>query len=790
VTHPVASVLALAAFLAIAASAAGQDAVTVDATSVVADVSRKPIGINVNFLLDDDANRVAALETLADGLRTAGVKYLRYPGGEKSDGYLWSVPPYAGPVPTLARWATGDYPQNQEWPSYDRTLVQPDGRTFKVAPLDFDEFMEVCREIDCVPTIVVCYDSMYKPAQPGGTAPTRTQLLETARQWVRYANVTRGYDVKYWEIGNESDQQSYNGGATASNYARDLIDFSRVMKAVDPTILIGANGGSESWWRTILTTASGAIDFLAVHSYPSTGWGSYTYYRNNNVNLMGAEQTARYAIDTYAPAADRARLVIASTELNSTDWTGSWPHRNDMGHALVLFDAFGAHLANPKVAFTQLWTTRWLGNDTATTPLLWDALDKNNRLQATGRATAIWGQFLKERLVPSSSTAMVRTYSTYSPSSRRLSVFLINKDTVARSTSVTIKTGSVRFSVDTWSFSGGGPSDLDPAWQHRGQSSTAGNRVTVTLAPVSVTVLDLTPDALVHSVPGTIQAEDFRDGGYKDSSPGNHGGAYRATDVDIQATGDASGGFNVGWIGAGEWLEYTISVARAGNYDLSARIASPYAGKSFRLLLNGQDISGAIAVPNTGDWQRWQTVTRTAIFLPAGTHRATVSAVTDGFNLNWVALTASAGTSPPDPGIIQAEDFDDGAYWDSTAGNLGGAYRATDVDLQAASDTGGGYNVGWIAAGEWLEYTIDVPATGYYDVSARVASPNTGKTFRILIEGTDVTGSLTVPNTGSYQKWQTVTRPRIHLAAGPRRLRAVAITGGFNLNWMSLTVSP
>jgi alpha-L-arabinofuranosidase len=502
VNHRRSSLLALAALLTITATAAAQDRITVDVTSVVADVSRKPIGTNVNFLLDHDANRANAVDRLAQALKKAGVKYLRYPGGEKSDAYLWALPPYTSPTPTLARWAAGEYPRNQEWPSYDRNLVEPDGRTFKTTPLDFDEFMAVCREIACVPTVVVCYDSMYKPAQTGGVAPTRAQLLETAREWVRYANITRGYNVKYWEIGNESYLQHYNGSATASNYARDLIEFSRVMKAVDPTILIGANGESESWWRTILSTASGAIDFLAVHNYPATNWGSYSYYKNNNANLMAHVQTAQRAIASYAPAADRDRLVIASTEINSADWSGAWPHRNDMGHALVLFDLFGAHLANPKVAFTQLWNTRWSGNDTVTTPALWDALDKDNELQATGRALAIWGQFLKEDLVSSSSTAMVRSYTTHSRASRKTSVFLINKDTVARPTTVTVNGSSSGISIETWSFQGNGAGDLYPTWAHQGQRRQAENLIAVTLAPVSVTVLDITAEAPPRKIDG------------------------------------------------------------------------------------------------------------------------------------------------------------------------------------------------------------------------------------------------------------------------------------------------
>jgi len=41
--------------------------------------------------------------------------------------------------------------------------------------------------------------------------------------------------------------------------------------------------------------------------------------------------------------------------------------------------------------------------------------------------------------------------------------------------------------------------------------------------------------------------------------------------------------------------------------------------------------------------------------------------------------------------------------------NVGGQYRPDEgVDIEKTSDTGGGYNVGWISEGEWLEYTIRV----------------------------------------------------------------------------------
>ena len=74
---------------------------------------------------------------------------------------------------------------------------------------------------------------------------------------------------------------------------------------------------------------------------------------------------------------------------------------------------------------------------------------------------------------------------------------------------------------------------------------------------------------------------------------------------------------------------------------------------------------------------------------------------------------------------FQAEDYT--AFADTSAGNTGGAYRSDDVDIEATSDEGGGYNVGWVETGEWLTYaSLNIPANGRYVVRARVASGTGG----------------------------------------------------------------
>lgn len=152
-----------------------------------------------------------------------------------------------------------------------------------------------------------------------------------------------------------------------------------------------------------------------------------------------------------------------------------------------------------------------------------------------------------------------------------------------------------------------------------------------------------------HAIPGTIQFEDFDDGGqdsaYYDTSPGTSVDPavnYRADeDVDIEDCTDTGGGYNLGYTIAGEWLEYTVTVAGAGTYDIDLRVASDGANKTLTLAMDGTTIANDVAVPNTGGWQTWETVTITDVTLVAGTQimRVTIGAE-DYVNMNYIQFTA------------------------------------------------------------------------------------------------------------------------------------------------------
>src|SRR5688500_13628378 len=96
--------------------------------------------------------------------------------------------------------------------------------------------------------------------------------------------------------------------------------------------------------------------------------------------------------------------------------------------------------------------------------------------------------------------------------------------------------------------------------------------------------------AVTLAVPNRIRALDFD--AYSDTTS-QHFGNCGSGPVDAETTNDpGAGGCNIGWTAPDEWLDYTITVATAGKYNFVPRIASANPGKTLRLFLDGQDISG------------------------------------------------------------------------------------------------------------------------------------------------------------------------------------------------------
>ncbi len=152
------------------------------------------------------------------------------------------------------------------------------------------------------------------------------------------------------------------------------------------------------------------------------------------------------------------------------------------------------------------------------------------------------------------------------------------------------------------------------------------------------------------------------------------------------------------------------------------------------------------------------------------------------------------------PGIIPAVYYDIGnqgiSYSDSeymrvsseddqNNGNDGWSMRNDGVDIEASTDNSSGYAIGFIATGEWLEYTVDVTEAREYQVIARVASNNSNGRIRVKIDGKPVGPDIQINNTGSYQSWQPVLIGSEELEVGTVEIRVEMVNGGFNFSSLS-----
>lgn len=130
------------------------------------------------------------------------------------------------------------------------------------------------------------------------------------------------------------------------------------------------------------------------------------------------------------------------------------------------------------------------------------------------------------------------------------------------------------------------------------------------------------------------------------------------------------------------------------------------------------------------------------------------------------------------PGVVEAEHYDEGpaglAYYDVDEKNHGADYRGeTQVDIEKRPDASNGHGLGWIREKEWVRYTVEVKTAGDYTLEIPVASNKAGGTFHIEFDDVDVSGPITIPDTGGWDKLKTLTIKDVTLKAGKQVMKLV-----------------
>jgi beta-glucosidase len=250
----------------------------------------------------------------------------------------------------------------------------------------------------------------------------------------------------------------------------------------------------------------------------------------------------------------------------------------------------------------------------------------------------------------------------------------------------------------------------------------------------------------------------------------------------LETTTDTGGGQNVGWIAAGDWLAYRdVDFGTAGAASVTTRLASGATNSGtvqYRLDSATGPVVASVPVSNTGGWQAW--VSRTATLSAAATGRHTVyvtftAGAGDLVNLNWFQFTQQAGGAFDAYRIRQAENY--------TA--------QSGTQNEPTTDAGGGQDVGYIAAGDWLAYGgVDFGAATALWVTTRLASAAsiTGTVqYRLDSATGPVIATVPVSNTGGWQSWISSTVNLSGTATGTHTVYITFTTGGsgdfVNLNW-------
>jgi alpha-L-arabinofuranosidase len=420
-------------------SISAQVTITLDTENVIADNIINKYGINLNAGIDNDLNRKVGYIPLVDSLKSLGVKHLRYPGGKKSLFYSWSAKPYNNTKSHF--WLDGWYANAAK------------------NTINFDEFMVIAKQIEAQPHINVAYNPKHGLAE------------ELAAAWVKYANITKGYNVKYWEIGNEMWQKDL--GLTIKSLCQIAKSYSQAMKAVDSTIFIGISWHKKQAQK-VINQCGDAIDFFNISDYTNYTGNYKSYAATNDVKLIGVKESA-------------SKKIIVSEFAPSTWKKDKEDLANNTGKGIINFDQIGQYLKSRNTEYAAFWNTHWYELDE--TPR--DAMDDFNNVLPVAQPMRLWAKFIKDQLVQiESNHPAIVSYAAFDKNSGDLNVFIINKENHKLETQVTVNSiHNYKTEVNVHRYQGKNEWDDSPSLGQVKSIKNTNNSVKSTLPATSITVM-------------------------------------------------------------------------------------------------------------------------------------------------------------------------------------------------------------------------------------------------------------------------------------------------------------
>lgn len=333
--------------------------------------------------------------------------------------------------PALLRWPAGYDSQTYQF------SATASGNQI-LTPAFIDKFMALCQAVGAEPLIGI---------------NTLTGSADNAAQLVQFLNKTRGYNVRYFHIGNEPDVDPDDTTVTPATYVSKFAAFKTAMQAVDPNIkLVGAEittgarvlgiSGQKDWLTPILQGTQGApMDAVAWHYYPKdssqTLAGSSAVATPNNLLIETASDWPPAGMDFANTIIPKMRAVMATYAPKAEIWIDELAEDSGKANgqgtadravgALWLTDVLGRYAEQgADAAFRFIFKTG--GNHG------YALLDPNNQPRPDYYAHWLYAQQFGDAMVSSSTTdvTQVAVHAATRKDDGSLRVFLVNKTTASK----------------------------------------------------------------------------------------------------------------------------------------------------------------------------------------------------------------------------------------------------------------------------------------------------------------------------------------------------------------------
>lgn len=262
------------------------------------------------------------------------------PGHLEISPWLFGTNYWAAPFGKYAR---------QELAVLNLTVLRWGGEGFETRKFewsDLDRFILDARLMNMEPLIQVPYSN---------------RDPKFAARMVRYVNVQKKYDVRFWSIGNEEDANVRKGAR--DKWIQSWRSYRDAMKAVDPRILLfgpeyayayNFTRPNQDWLTPFLQVNGDAVDVISLHRYPFDG-------TQDNIGVLLRDATGTTsrvrALRTHIQNVTGRDIPLAFTEMNlSHDWRVDGEGSSaSFSAGLWLAETLG-QMAEAGVAMVNVWS--------------------------------------------------------------------------------------------------------------------------------------------------------------------------------------------------------------------------------------------------------------------------------------------------------------------------------------------------------------------------------------------------------------------------------------------------